>query len=172
MTRRTIQTLLALALAAATSHAQAQRSTPVTVVNTPTVEIANEVDVTPPPIRPVHLSHFQQFDPVTADLRHRFAIPADTTLQVEQISIACSPRTPLGALVVGRTTVPGRRYAGLRLSFVDTGLQRFRDRIFATEAVTYYVFGGDELEVSISADDPGDGVCTIGLIGRNVDATP
>ncbi len=164
--------LLAAALASAAGQAHAQRSTPVTVQNTPSVEVVNEVAVAPPPLRPVYLRHFQQFDEL-ANLTHRFPIAAGDTLQIEHVSIACGPtRTPMGAMIIGRTDVPGRSYASLWLTFEDTGLVRFRDNTYATHAVTYYVHGGDELEFRILADAPGNNVCTLGAVGHLVETAP
>ena len=164
--------LLAAALASAAGQAHAQRSTPVTVQNTPSVEVVNEVAVAPPPLRPVYLRHFQQFDEL-ANLTHRFPIAAGDALQIEHVSIACGPtRTPMGAMIIGRTTVPGRSYASLWLTFEDTGLVRFRDNTYATHAVTYYVHGGDELEFRILADAPENSVCTLGAVGHLVETVP
>jgi len=139
----------------------------VVVVNEPTVHVG-----TMPVVEPVQLHHFEQFSCGECDIWHRFPIELDKTLLVEHISIACSPSGTLGAMAVGRTTVSGRTYAALWLTFEETGLVRYRDHAYATHAVTYYVHGGDELEFRIMADDTEEGVCTIGIVGRYVDGAP
>jgi hypothetical protein len=145
---------------------------PVTIENIPLVEVVNVVPVAPPILQPVMFSWFERFGPGDTLLIHRFQVEAGKTLLVEQISNVCSSRGALGSLVIGRTTVSGRRYAGLRLSFEQTDLLRFRDHAYSTHAVTYYVQGGDELEVSINAQEADEGVCTLGVIGRYIEAAP
>ena len=132
----------------------------------------NPVPVVPPLPEPVQFHHFEQFDCDQCDIWHRFPIELDKTLLVEHISIACSPHGTLGAMAIGRTTVPGRTYAALWLNFEETGLVRYRDHAYATHAVTYYVHGGDELEFRIMADSTENGVCTIGVVGRYIDVAP
>lgn len=143
---------------------------PVTVENIPRVEVINSVTVAAPVLQPAMFSHFGQFGPSEQFLIHRFQVEAGKTLLVEQISNVCSSFGALGSLVIGRTAVPGRRYPGLRLSFEETNLTTFRDHAYSTHAVTYYVQGGDELEVAINAQDADEGVCTIGVIGRYIEA--
>jgi hypothetical protein len=154
---------------ALTTNAYAEKpASPVTVMN----DNRNPVPVVPPLREPVQFHHFEKFSCDECDIRHSFPIELDKTLLVEHISIACSPHGTLGAMAVGRTTVPGRTYAALWLTFEETGLVRYRDHAYATHAVTYYVHGGDDLEFNIHADDTEEGVCTIGVVGRYVDVAP
>lgn len=143
---------------------------PVTVENIPQVEVINSVTVAAPVLQPAMFSYFGQFGPAEHHLIHRFQVEAGKTLLVEQISNVCSSNGALGSLIIGRTDVSGRRYPGLRLSFEETNLTIFRDHAYSTHAVTYYVQGGDELEVAINAQDADEGVCTIGVIGRYIEA--
>lgn len=145
---------------------------PVTIENIPMVEVINEVPVAPPVLQPVMFSFFGQYGPSESHLIHRFQVEAGKTLLVEQISNVCSPNGALGSRVIGRTTVSGRRYPGLSLSFEETNLVSFRDHQYSTHAVTYYVQGGDELEVAVFAQEANEGVCTFGVIGRYIEAAP
>ena len=81
----------------------------VTIENVPLVEVVNEVAVAPPVLQPVMFSFFGQFGPSQTVLIHRFQVEAGKTLLVEQISNVCSSNGALGSLVIGRTTVSGRR---------------------------------------------------------------
>jgi|GEM_PF-6450378 len=178
--------LLLLVVFAMPTYSQPPGQMPknVNVVNDPTVNVDTMPDVTvantslnPVPVvlplpEPVQFLHFEQFSCEQCDIWHRFPIELDKTLLVEHISIACSPRGTLGAMAIGRTSVVGRTYAALWLTFDETGLVRYRDHAYATHAVTYYVHGGDELEFRIMADDTENGVCTIGVVGRYVDVSP
>ena len=143
--------LIAVALTLFGVNVLSADSKPVTVVNTPSVEVVNEVPVTienipmvdvrntltiaPPLLHPVMFSFFGKFDTGDVHLIHRFQIEPGKTFLVEQISNACSSNGALGSLVVGRTDVSGRKYAALWLSFEETNLIRFRDHVYSTHAV-------------------------------------
>ena len=48
----------------------------------------------------------------------------------------------------------------------------FHNHSFATQAVSYYVYGGDELEVAVNTQHADDVVYTLAVIRRYIEAAP
>jgi hypothetical protein len=144
---------------------------PVTIENIPSVEVVNEVPVSAPVLQPVMFSSLGQFGPSDVILIETFEVEEGKTLLIEQVSNTCSSNGAIGSRVIGRSLV-GNRYAGLYLTFEDTGLTRFRDSRYSNHAVTYYVQGGDELEVAYLSQDLEEAICQTSVIGRYIEAAP
>jgi hypothetical protein len=144
---------------------------PVTIENIPLVEVVNEVPVSAPVLQPVMFSSLGEFGPSDNTLIETFEVEEGKTLLIEQVSNTCSSNGAIGSRVIGRSTV-GNRYGGLYLTFEDTGLTRFRDSRYSNHAVTYYVQGGDELEVAYLSQDFEEAVCQTSVIGRYIEAAP